>query len=363
LIDLFRRRGLLPQSLKFLAALGDIDGVRAHLETTADDIAVVNEAFMYACHFEHATVAAMLLDRAITLDHELGSRIDRGPGRFAFAQYFIGNIPAVRDPEPFKPWEAFVHQQVVQAMDDGDLTSFVDLLRREARLLSDAHVKFQVDLIELKIVAGLEDREDFLKAFLGLDPAVLHRPVPPPSRVYVHAFTYAKAHLVPILMRIWPLPDDLPHAAGNGDFAGVRKWFDATGKPALGDLANHFPAKDDWIRGNLGWGEPGVQQVLDTALAWAVMNNHFEIADFLLEHGADVNTNWCSHEAASILHELVWYKNYEAMQFLIDHGIDMTILDYRWHATAEGWAAVAAKDEKLARFLREAKQRREQPRG
>ncbi len=68
-----------------------------------------------------------------------------------------------------------------------------------------------------------------------------------------------------------------------------------------------------------------MQQVLDTALAWAVLNNHFEIADFLLAHGADINTNWCSHEPASILHELVWHKNYQAMQFLIDRGIDMTI--------------------------------------
>ncbi len=103
-----------------------------------------------------------------------------------------------------------------------------------------------------------------------------------------------------------------------------------------------------------------MQQVLDTALAWAVINNHFEIADFLLAHGADINTNWSSHEPASILHELVWHKNYEAMQFLIDRGIDMTILDYRWGATAEGWAAVAAKDEKMAQWMRDAQQRREQ---
>ena len=26
------------------------------------------------------------------------------------------------------------------------------------------------------------------------------------------------------------------------------------------------------------------------------------------------------------------------MQFLIDRGIDMTIMDYRWGATAAGWA-------------------------
>jgi ankyrin repeat protein len=140
----------------------------------------------------------------------------------------------------------------------------------------------------------------------------------------------------------------------------VRRWFDAAGRPALEGLANHFPANDAWIRGNLNWGEASVQQVLDTALAWAVMNNHFEIADFLLGHGADINTNWSSHEPASILHELVWHRNYEAMQFLIDRGIDMTIVDYRWGATAQGWANYAAKDEKMAQWLSEAQQRREQ---
>src|SRR5580693_6224352 len=33
LIDLFHRRGLLPQTLKFLAALGDVAGIRARLDT------------------------------------------------------------------------------------------------------------------------------------------------------------------------------------------------------------------------------------------------------------------------------------------------------------------------------------------
>jgi len=189
---------------------------------------------------------------------------------------------------------------------------------------------------------------------------VLRSRVPPPSQAIEIAFTYVKTHLLSTLLRIWRLPDDLPHAAGNGDLAPVRRWFDAAGKPALGDLANHFPANSAYARGNLQWGDPAVQQVLDTALAWAVLNSHFEIADFLLGHGADINTNWSSHEPASILHELVFHKNYEAMQFLIDRGIDMTIVDYRWGATARGWAHHAANDKKMAQWLGEAQQRREQ---
>jgi hypothetical protein len=40
----------------------------------------------------------------------------------------------------------------------------------------------------------------------------------------------------------------------------------------------------------------------------------------------------------------VFHANYESMQFLIDRGIDMTIKDYRWKATAQGWARYAANE-------------------
>jgi len=367
LLDLFHRKGLLPRSLEFFAALGDLDGVHTCVDTKADGPAAVNRAFLCACAFQRATAAALLLDRSIALDAGLGSAIENGPGRSAFVQYVLDNSPNLRDPDPPGLWQAFVMRQALRALDDGDLTSFAGLLRREAWLLSDDYVKFQVVLIE-GTAAALNDRAAFLKALLDLDPAVLRSPVPPPAAfpgggAIEHAFTYAQTHLLPMLLRIWPMPDDLPHAAGNGDFARVRSWFDVEGKPALGDLANHFPANNAHYRRDLqAWigREPAGQQVLDTALAWAVLNHHFEIADFLLGHGADINTNWSSHEPASILHELVWHKDYEAMQFLIDRGIDMTIVDYRWGGTARGWAYYAAKDETMAQWLAKAQQRREQ---
>ena len=221
-----------------------------------------------------------------------------------------------------------------------------------------ACVTFQVRLIE---VATLNDRGEFITALLDLDPAILRQQPPPPSQAIEFAFTYAKTHLLPMLLRIWPLPDDLPHAAGNGDLARVRRWFDAEGKPALGDVANHAPATSVHPR-EPQWGEVGVQEVLDTALAWSVLNHHFDVADFLLEHGADINTNWNSHEPASILHTLVFEDDYEAMQYLIDHGIDMTIRDYRWDSTATGWARHGKHDEKMAQWLEDAERQRGLPR-
>jgi hypothetical protein len=100
--------------------------------------------------------------------------------------------------------------------------------------------------------------------------------------------------------------------------------------------------------------------VLDTALALSVINRHFDVADFLLAHGADIDTRWSSHEPASLLHELVFQGNYESMRFLIDRGIDMTLEDYRWNSTARGWALHAVKDPKMARWLEDAEREREQ---
>ena len=161
------------------------------------------------------------------------------------------------------------------------------------------------------------------------------------------------------------MPDDLPHAAGLGNLERVKHWFDTAGAPALGDLERHYPRTSPHLRkhDDLHWGTPAVQHVLDTALAFAVINRHFEVADFLLERGANIDTDWNSHEPASILHHLVFLPNpYESMQFLIDRGIDTRIRDYRWNSTAAGWARFGNNDEKMAQWLEDAERQREQSR-
>jgi hypothetical protein len=93
LLQLFRRKGLLPRTLKFLAAFDDIDAVRTALDQNGNDLAAVNEAFTIACGFEHEAVASLLLDRSIALDPELGAPVDGTVGRLAFIKYFIDNRP------------------------------------------------------------------------------------------------------------------------------------------------------------------------------------------------------------------------------------------------------------------------------
>jgi hypothetical protein len=359
LLELFQRKGLLPRTPRFFAALGDIDAVRTACDENenGNDPAAVNEAFVRACLFNHEAVASLLLERSIALDPELGKNVDGRVGRLTFVKSFIDTRPEfvrkiVWHATTVGLWKVFVMEQVTRALHQRDLTAFVGELRREPWLLGDAFVWFQDGLIG---AAADDDLQEFFVALLDLDPAILRRRPPPPSQNIEQALIYAKAHLVPLLTRIWPVPDDLAHAAGMGDLARVKRWFDATGKPALGDLAHHAPATSV----HRPWREVGVQEVLDTALAWAVINRHFDVADFLLEHGANVSTNWNSHEPASILHHLVFLPNpYEPMQFLIDRGIDLTIKDYRWRSNAVGWARHALRDEKMAQWLEEAERRR-----
>jgi hypothetical protein len=47
------------------------------------------------------------------------------------------------------------------------------------------------------------------------------------------------------------------------------------------------------------------------------------------------------------------------MRFLVDRGIDMTIQDYRWNATAQGWARYGKSDEEMAEWLADAERQRE----
>lgn len=349
LLELLHRKRLQPATLEYFAALGDLDAVRAELDACEADLALVNDAFARACAFGHEPVALLLLARSAALDAELAARIG-GIGSDAFVRRFVGRPPV--DFARAGLWLAFVADEVARAAHDGDVAALVGGLESEPRLLGDDWLALQDALI---CAAVLNDHAAVIEALLGLDAAIARRRPPPPSQAIEFALTYAKTHLVPLLTRIWPLPDDLPHAAGMGDLERVKSWLD----PELRDVGRHYPANDARARRHLHWEGTTAQQVLDVAFAFAVVNGRFDVADFLLESGADVDTSWNSHEPASILHHLVFLPDpYERMQYLIDRGIDLTIRDYRWNATAQGWAYHALKDDKMARWLGEAERRR-----
>ena len=117
LLQLFQRKGLLPRTLKFFAALGDLDAVRTALDENGNDLAAVNEAFVCACRFEHEAVASLLLERSIALDPELGQthRWQRGPPRLHHGTS-SKQAPTSRSVSRAGLWKAFVMEQVMRAV-------------------------------------------------------------------------------------------------------------------------------------------------------------------------------------------------------------------------------------------------------
>lgn len=359
MLHLLARKNVLPPELVVFAALGDHAAVRAWLEQprqqdggrqSANEQTLIEHALEAACRFKHPEVAMRLLERAIAVDAELGRRIERWRGRAAFLEFLIAQPSVLWQQPGMTLWQTFVILQLAGARDRNDLSAFQRWLDDEPWVLHPAFVRVQADLL---LPACYEKgRDAFIIALLERDPALLHVDPPPPSTHIVQALSYGNAHLVPLLARIWPLPDDLPHAAGIGDAEAVARWFDAGGRPALGSLARHYPASDpQFPRADLHWGPPTAQQVLDVALAWAVLNRQFEIATFLLERGADISTNWATHEPASILHEAAVQGNEDGVRFLIEHGADLSKTDYRYRSTAEGWARYGSRDERMAELL------------
>jgi len=360
LLHLFERKGLLPRTLMFRVALGQLDAVRALLAENAYDLTTLNDAFICACRFEQEAAASLLLERTIAVDGDIGKLIDENSDRHSFVTFFITRQSLDFDhTRAGGLWRAFVIGHAVRSLHDNDLATFVNVLERERWLLGDDYIWFQHELIGKATLN--KERIAFVRALLDRDPAILHRQPPLPSDAIAQALTYSTTDLIPLLARIWPVPDDLPHAAGMGNLTRVTEWFDASGAPALGDLRKHYPSTSPHAQkhDDLRWGAPTVQHVLDVALAFAVINRHFDVADFLLTHGANINTTWNSHEPASILHHLVFLPDpYDSMRFLIDRGIDMQIKDYRWDSNAEGWARYGNNDEKMATWLHEAERKR-----
>lgn len=358
MLHLLAQKDALPRTLSVLAALGDDAAVHARLESNGerdeaervDQQIVIGRAMLSACRFRHTGVALRLLERAIALDPDLGRRIDRWQSRPVFVEFLIQHPGALWQEPETTPWRTFVILQLASARDRADLTAFRRWLDDEPWVLQPSFTHVQAALI---MPACYEkDREAFIVTLLDSDPALLHAEPPPPSPCIVQALSYGNARLIPLLTRIWPLPNDLPHAAGVGDAAAVARWFDGQGRPVLGSLEHHYPGSDpQFPRGDLHWGPPTTQQVLDIALAWAVLNRHFEIATLLLERGANINTDWATHEPASILHEAAIQGNEDAVRFLINHGADLAMTDYRYQSTAEGWARYGSHDERMADLL------------
>jgi hypothetical protein len=93
MLSLLERRGALPHTVPILAALGDLDGVRASTGEIAGELATLNQAFMNACRFRRKAVAAWLLDRITELDADLSRLLNATARREAWLKWPAANLP------------------------------------------------------------------------------------------------------------------------------------------------------------------------------------------------------------------------------------------------------------------------------
>jgi len=376
MLALLDEYGVLPENLRTLTARGDLDrvqgcfdpagalrnvgrpdaelrigytGAEADWPDPADERLIVADAILYACRLGHRDVAHFLMDRCLQLDEDLRTRVDALQGKTAFTEYLLEKRPEggrqVRsyreaNDDPGLIWRRAVELRLLAALDDGDADSIRDLLATESFLLGPRYLETQEML--LAVAACSRGKLPVIEAVITAGAAITTVVEPPASRAVLYALEYGNADYVPALSQIWPVPDDLPHAAGLGDMEAVEKRF-AKGFPQLGDPTLYACAPGESPLAS-------VQEIVDRALAWAVQNGNYQIADYLLDHGANINTRWSTHEPASILHECAFAGRMEQVVYLVRKGIDVTLRDHRHDATPEDWARHAGQKE-VAEYL------------
>ena len=174
LLQLFRRKDLLPRTLKFFCRAWRSRrgaGASGRERSGGRQRSVPDRLQLQSTR----RVASLLLERAIALDPELGTRVDATTDRGSFIRSSsTGNRWTGANPDEVGPWHAFaMGRGHARAFMNDDLAAFVRVLRREPWLLGAEHVSFQSELIEK---ATLNDRGPFIAALLDLDPAIAAAP-------------------------------------------------------------------------------------------------------------------------------------------------------------------------------------------
>jgi hypothetical protein len=83
------------------------------------------------------------------------------------------------------------------------------------------------------------------------------------------------------------------------------------------------------------------ENVLSQALYFACIHGWLEIAEFLLDQGAEINLIVPGLDSrAAVLHHLVYRETGLApvLRFLVGRGADFTVRDRVYHSTPLGWA-------------------------
>ena len=341
MIEWLRQENELPVCLRVVAALGQTkkiknwllsENIRVNtapptnwLRSTSDplhyvwkdqngeltDKWLIADALRYAIRFSHKSTAKLLLEQLVEIDQELCQRI-KGKCEPDFLSYMIQHRSQIIMNDTLPAWEMYQLIQAEVAVVNGDMNLFQYVVEETPSLLSRQFIRQQVALLEL---AAYSDGYLFAKLLLDSGAYIGKTNSRPNSNALVYAIEYGNREMVELLKDLWTPPYDLPTLAGLGDLSKVKTYLDHQ-----------------------------VNADLSAGLALACMNQHKEIANYLIDQGADINAEWSLHEPATILHHLAFFGKLDMVQFLIERGADPTIKDFRYQSDALGWAEYNGQD-------------------
>ena len=267
---------------------------------------LITDAFRYAIRFGQKRAAEFLLEQAIYMNPELAKQIKKLT-KETFLNYLIQHRGTICMTDTFLLWEMSQMVRAVQAIVTGDIDSFQTILQKTPSLLKRQYVTQQVELLEL---AAYSNGYVFAKSLLEAGAYITQANPRPKSKALVYAIEYGDRETVKLLRQLWEPPNDLATLAGLGNLEKVQVFLNS---------------KTD-------------EEDLVYELALACMNQHMDVADYLIKQGVDINAEWSLHEPATILHHLAFFGKLEMVQFLVERGADMNIKDFRYQADALGWA-------------------------
>ena len=277
---------------------------------------LITDAFRYAIRFGQKRAAEFLLEQAIDMNPKLAKQIKKLT-KETFLNYLIQHRGTICVTDTFPIWEMYQMVRAVHAIVTNDIDSFQAVLQKTPSLLKQQHITQQSELLEL---SAYSNGYAFAKLLLEAGAYITQSNPRPESKALVYAIDYGDREMVELLRELWEPPNDLPTLAGLGHIEKVQTFL------------NSQTDEVDLVHG----------------LALACMNQHIEVADYLIKQGADINAEWSLHEPATILHHLAFSGKLEMVQFLVERGADTSIKDFRYQADALGWAKYNGQDQVVA---------------
>ncbi|HEX9622230.1 MAG TPA: hypothetical protein VF989_18920 [Polyangiaceae bacterium] len=361
-LQLLKSRGFAPDNLRVAAAAGDLaavarlfdekGGLRPEGRPTAelsartvgpawpdagDTARVLADALRFAARHNHREIVHFILLQAQRIEPELASKVASFQGAEPLAAFLCEHRESLNVDECHGSWDLLHELRLRLAREQNDAAGFQALLQEEPAFLDARHLAFQVATIE---EAAFTHRTAIAGVLLAAEPAVLAEPERLTAAMR-YAVEYANREMVELLAPLCRPRDDLPTWAALGDLERVRGFFDAAGE--LEPHSAELPGSLD------GLGES--YATLLHALGLACMNEQLDVAEYLLERGADIDGPWGTHQAATVLHEMAGHGKMTAIAFLVEHGAALDRRDAGYGAFAHGWAHVFGRAEAHAYLL------------